>query len=235
MSTPTAPVAITAGSSLPAGCGGKARGLQAIARAGLPFPPAWSVLPEAGRGEAGSSWQVLRRLARRQREVVRMGGSGVCRVAVESRAASRELLTPAAAAAIATGVKTLEAALGCPLDVEWAWCDGEATFLQARPQTRSLRDELQPGETWTRANAREVLPELPSALTRSTITRVVDSVLRELLRRHGIRVDASIPLATYICGRPVFNERMFGTSEALGCSPGWTMTSRYRPASSRTW
>ena len=348
MNARAVPVAITESACLPAGCGGKALGLQAICRAGLAPPPAWSVLPDVGReqlgvlaaelrnrgvrlvavrssgidedgagasfagihetrlavplegladavavvarsplaprarayraqlglrpasepcavvvqamfdaacagiafsrgpnevvieaveglgelavnGEvvpemwlvqrAGSGWDALLRSRRRQRQTVRASVSGIVRVAVEP--GENELLSLGVARAIASGLAALETASGRPLDVEWGWRAGDLAFLQARAQTRPLVDALPPGEMWTRANSREVLPELPSALTRSTTTPAVDAISREILARVGMRVDAAIPLNTYVYGRPIVNERGFRPTEALGLSPEW--------------
>jgi len=47
--------------ALPAASGGKARGLAAIAAAGLPCPPAWSILPEASATDLEALAAELRR------------------------------------------------------------------------------------------------------------------------------------------------------------------------------
>jgi pyruvate,water dikinase len=168
-----------------------------------------------------AGWTVAQRQPRRQREALRIDGQGPRRVMLAEQRRSGDVLSASAAAVIAAGTRALEKALGHPLDVEWAWRDGSPAFLQARPQTRSFAPEVPPGETWTRANVREVFPEIPSAMTRSAFVPLIDRAQREVLRRQGVPVDPAIPILTCVHGRPVFNERVFAAADLLGVSRGW--------------
>jgi len=110
----------------------------------------------------------------------------------------------------------LEAAWGCPLDLEWAEEEGRIYFLQARPistlgapgqpeqeeAARPLEDIL-----WTRANLRELLPELPSVLFESLSERV-DWALN--CRRLGMSLKPGERVVRFIEGRPYFNLSLIG-------------------------
>jgi rifampicin phosphotransferase len=105
----------------------------------------------------------------------------------------------------------LEAAWGCPLDLEWAEEAGRLYFLQARSITaRAGNEKLEaaagsPGIDdilWTRANLRELLPDLPSPLFASLSERI-DWV--ENSRRLGMRVQSGDRVVRFIQGRPYFN------------------------------
>ncbi len=105
----------------------------------------------------------------------------------------------------------LEAAWGFPLDLEWAFVEGKLWFLQARPITTMRRTEAtgHTGERpaaedtlWTRANLRELLPELPSPLFASLTERIDWAALYSRL---GVRVLPGDRPVRFIEGRPYFN------------------------------
>ena len=106
----------------------------------------------------------------------------------------------------------LEAAWGLPLDIEWAFAEGRLWFLQARPITAirrpeeiSAADSDRPPEEdtlWTRANLRELLPELPSPLFASLTERIDWAGLYAQL---GVRVLPGDRPVRFIEGRPYFN------------------------------
>jgi len=111
-----------------------------------------------------------------------------------------------------------EAAWGVPLDLEWAVEGDRVSLLQARPITATtpasgiVRDEeekLPPTEDtlWTRANLRELLPDLPSPLFLSMIER---ADWREVYRRCGLVVPADGEMVRAIEGRPYFNLSLIG-------------------------
>ena len=158
---------------------------------------------------AGEGWTVVRRQPRRQRFALRHGDGGPVRVAIDGSRQRGEVLAVSAATAIAAGVRALEAAAGRPLDVAWAIAGGSVSFLQARPQTRPVSATLPGGETWSRANVRELVPELTSAFTRSSAVPALDRGARLALARQGVRIDPEVPLTTAVHGRLVYNERVF--------------------------
>lgn len=104
----------------------------------------------------------------------------------------------------------LEAAWGLPLDIEWAFAEGRLWFLQARPITaiphsEELADADRPpaeDTLWTRANLRELLPELPSPLFASLTERIDWAGLYGQL---GVRVHPEDRPVRFIEGRPYFN------------------------------
>ena len=105
----------------------------------------------------------------------------------------------------------LEAAWGCPLDLEWAVEEGRIHFLQARPITARAADRgpeadaALPGiedTLWTRANLRELLPDLPSPLFASLSERID---WQENSRRLGMSVLPGDRIVRFIQGRPYFN------------------------------
>ena len=120
-----------------------------------------------------------------------------------------------------------EAAWGVPLDLEWAVEGDRVSLLQARPITATapasgtVRDEeenLPPTEDtlWTRANLRELLPDLPSPLFLSLIER---ADWCEISRRCGLAVPADGEMVRTIEGRPYFNLSLIGAMlETFGLS-----------------
>jgi pyruvate,water dikinase len=166
---------------------------------------------------AAGAWAVARRQRRRQREALRAGPEGPVVVALPEERQRAELLSGDVAGEIAAGVRALEAAAGRPLDVEWAISSGRVAFLQARAQTRPLSADLPPGEGWTRANTRDIIPDLPCAFTRAHAVAALDRGARLTASSQGVRPDPSIPLAANVHGRVVFNERTFlAVGDALG-------------------
>ncbi|HEU5182136.1 MAG TPA: PEP/pyruvate-binding domain-containing protein [Candidatus Polarisedimenticolia bacterium] len=104
----------------------------------------------------------------------------------------------------------LEAAWGIPLDLEWAFAEERLWFLQARPITAIRRIEATGPEAravaedtlWTRANLRELLPEIPSPLFASLTERIDWAALYSQL---GVRVLPGDRPVRFIEGRPYFN------------------------------
>jgi pyruvate,water dikinase len=165
-------------------------------------------------------WRIVRSWPRRQPEAIRSGPDGVVRVPLTGPLPA---LPAGIAIAVAAGVASLERARGMPLDVEWAAKDGAVAFLQARPQTRPLEDGPPPGETWTRTNVSETVPEISSAVSRVGATDALDRLMHEVFRRLGIPIAADVPLAAAIAGRIVFNERTFAhVGDVLGIPRAWT-------------
>ncbi|MCI0568950.1 MAG: hypothetical protein L0Z52_12310 [Acidobacteria bacterium] len=105
----------------------------------------------------------------------------------------------------------LESAWGCPLDLEWAAEAGKLYFLQARPITARVENEKPEAEAgvpgladilWTRANLRELLPDLPSPLFASLSERIDWA---ENSRRLGMSFLPGDRAIRFIQGRPYFN------------------------------
>jgi pyruvate,water dikinase len=166
---------------------------------------------------AAAGWTVARRQARDQPFALRHGPDGPIRLPLEGARRRGAVLSAATAAAIADGVRALEAAAGVPLDVEWAVSAGRVSFLQARPQTRPTTSRFPPGEGWSRANLRETTPELPCALTREFFAPALDRALRLQMAALGHPADPAIPFVAVLHGRLVLNDRTFlDHCDALG-------------------
>ncbi|HSM93985.1 MAG TPA: PEP/pyruvate-binding domain-containing protein, partial [Anaeromyxobacteraceae bacterium] len=168
----------------------------------------------------GGALRVTRRWPRRQPFAIRATTAGGVRVPLDGE---RPRLPEPIALEIAAGVAALETAQGRPLDVEWAARAGKVAFLQARPQTRPLGDAaLPPGETWTRTNIRELVPEIANALGATAIFDAFGRFMRAVHRRLGVVIPDDVPILTVVAGRPVANERMFcALGDAVGVSRGW--------------
>ena len=120
----------------------------------------------------------------------------------------REPLTTRQLIAIAQMLEHVEAMMGTPQDVEWAYQDDILYLLQARPIT-AMNSSLETtfDTEWTRANFPETLPEIPSPLFVSVMERTQDRGLR-FFSQIGLDVSG---LGTYIkgiYGRPYLNLSM---------------------------
>jgi pyruvate,water dikinase len=164
-------------------------------------------------------WVVRDRRRGRQTEALLPTDGGLQRVELATDQGRTDLLDPTLCRQIADGVATLEAREGQRLDVEWVSRAGKVWFVQARPQTRPLTSELPPGEIWSRVNAREVLPEIPCAFSRSMLPIALDSAVRDVIHSYGMSTDPSVPYSTSVYGRPVFNERVMTVADRLGVTP----------------
>ncbi|HET9555135.1 MAG TPA: PEP/pyruvate-binding domain-containing protein [Anaeromyxobacteraceae bacterium] len=167
----------------------------------------------------GGTFRVTRRWPRKQPFAVRPSRTGTVRLAL---AGDRPELPEAVALELARGVAVLERARGMALDVEWAAQGGRIAFLQARPQTRPLEATLPPGETWTRTNIRELIPEIANALGASAIFDAFGSYMHRIHRELGVPLPDGVPVLAVVAGRAVANERMFcALADELGVSREW--------------
>lgn len=164
----------------------------------------------------GEGWKVVRTSPRTQAQVVLLDDGVLRRVPVRDQETLEPLLEERAAGEIAGGVRALAMRTGGPVDIEWAISGGRLSFLQCRPRTRPLKEELPVGEMWTRANVRDTYPDIPSALARSLLELTLDPGVRDHLRSCGTPVGPSVPLLATAFGRPVLNERIFLPGDLLG-------------------
>jgi len=185
-------------------------GLGKTAVDGLAVPEMLSLYLTDGR------WRIQQRMRRTQPVAFRIREGQMVRFETEEDWQHAYVLDESVASRIAADAFTLETTAGQPLDIEWTCTADNVWYLQARPQSRPLHDALPAGETWTRINAREVLPEIPSAFSRSLFVTPFDKAERRILQSYGISVDTSIPFTTSVYGRPVFNERVYTLADLLG-------------------
>ena len=100
--------------------------------------------------------------------------------------------------------KTVERTLGTPVDIEWV-CDADGVWaVQARPIT-TLTEAPHASTLWTRANLKEVFPELPSPLALSYLTLTLNRMFRTYHAAHGYSVAPDSSLVSVIHGRPYLN------------------------------
>src|SRR5437879_2886392 len=106
------------------------------------------------------------------------------------------------------GIPTAAGTLGTPVDLEWV-CDGDALWaVQARPittLTEALHASAHAPTLWTRANLKEVFPELPSPLALSYLTLALNRMFRTYHAAHGYSVAPDSRLVCVIHGRPYLN------------------------------
>ena len=224
----TEPCAVVVQPVIPGDCAGVAFGIdgdrpgvviEAVRGLGETLVDGRAVPESVTLSWGDDAWTVDRRRRGRQAEALLPSEGGFRRVALTTDHDRADLLSPTLCAAIASGVTTLEAGEGRRLDVEWVSQAGAVWFVQARPQTRPLTAELPPGEIWSRVNAREVLPEIPSAFSRSVLPNALDGAVRDVIHSYGMRTDPNVPYSTSVYGRPVFNERIYTVAERLGVPP----------------
>jgi len=107
--------------------------------------------------------------------------------------------------AIARGVKTVEQAFGVPVDVEWIFDGRQFWGVQARPITTLVEAPSQRRTLWTRANLKEVFPELPSPLAVSYLKVSLNLMFHAYHRDQGYTVPAGAELVSAFHGRPYLN------------------------------
>jgi rifampicin phosphotransferase len=115
----------------------------------------------------------------------------------------RPVLSEAEVRTLAQVVKRVEHALQQPADVEWVY-DGDTLWLvQGRPLRRGSvrRDET----FWTRANLKEVFPDLPSPLAASYLEVALNGMFREYHSAQGYAVQPAASLVRVFRGRPYLN------------------------------
>ncbi|ETX03874.1 MAG: hypothetical protein ETSY2_32070, partial [Candidatus Entotheonella gemina] len=131
--------------------------------------------------------------------------NGISRL-VETREAERGIstLTPEQLRELADLLIRIEREYGAPQDVEWCHDGDQFWIVQSRPVTAATV-AAGPDPEWTRANLREVMPDLPAPQTnRIVCDLLVEGVERfygNLLAPH----DELGPMAKVFYGRPYFN------------------------------
>jgi len=109
-------------------------------------------------------------------------------------------------------LEQVEALMGEPQDVEWAYQNNTLYLLQTRPitataeggRTVSLYEAPDFDTEWTRANHPDILPELPSPLFLSLMERTQDRGL-QFFQRMGLDVGGMGPYIKSFYGRPYLN------------------------------
>jgi pyruvate,water dikinase len=105
-------------------------------------------------------------------------------------------------------VKAVEQKFEEAVDVEWVFDSREFWAVQARPITALgvHREETpEPGTRWTRANLKEIFPELPSPLALSYLMVSLNSMFRSYHAAQGYPLPPDARLVSLFRGRPYLN------------------------------
>jgi len=119
-------------------------------------------------------------------------------------------LTTSQLQTLAQYLEQIEALMTVPQDVEWALAAESPQdkvgflFLQTRPITVLPDAATSLDVEWSRANQRELLPDLPSPLCASLMERTQDRALL-LFRQLGFNLENVGPYLKIILGRPYLN------------------------------
>jgi len=107
--------------------------------------------------------------------------------------------------------RSIEQQLGHPVDIEWAFADGDLWFLQARaiPPMRSTAVLTEPMCVWSRANFKETMPDLPSPLGLSFLQEFMDRAIIRHYRTLGCTMPPGLSSVRVIRGRPYINVSLF--------------------------
>jgi rifampicin phosphotransferase len=108
----------------------------------------------------------------------------------------------------------IEAHYGAPQDIEWCHDGAQFWIVQSRPVTAAaVPAEAQAHDSvdleWTRANAREVLPDLPSPQVLSALDDILNRAMLAYYGRLAAPVSELGPMMKSFYGRPYFNLSQF--------------------------
>ncbi len=99
-----------------------------------------------------------------------------------------------------------------PIDIEWAFCDGELFLLQVRPiTTLEKRGEISVqsydlmGMEWSRLMLIERYPDALTPFTESVMTEGFFDSFNEINKIVGIKTSPNIPMIKMMYGRPYIN------------------------------
>ncbi|MCB0164965.1 MAG: hypothetical protein KDI79_12105 [Anaerolineae bacterium] len=129
-------------------------------------------------------------------------------------------LTTAQIADLARQLEQIQALMGEPQDIEWAYQDHHFFILQTRPAT--VVPQIQPTQNleWTRHGYAQHLPSQPSPLFGALLDAIQPQVIR-FLTELGLKVDPLSPLEKLILGRPYLNLTLVKTVMAqVGVTSG---------------
>jgi pyruvate,water dikinase len=102
----------------------------------------------------------------------------------------------------------IEEHFGAPQDVEWCFDGTRFWIVQSRPVT-TTSTEGRGSIEWTRANVREVLPDLTSPQALSCLCEIIDHSTRSFYGRLLAPEEELGPMAKGFCGRAYLNFSQF--------------------------
>jgi phosphohistidine swiveling domain-containing protein len=157
----------------------------------------------------GAPGAVHRRAGHQRTLTTRRDGTNVT-VPLPSAPGQQFVLSEPQARAIARGVKSVEQAFGVPVDVEWIFDGRQFWAVQARPITTLPASPGRPQTVWTRANLKEVFPELPSPLAVSYLKVSLNLMFKAYHQGQGYTVPPDAELVSSFHGRPYLNLSLMG-------------------------
>jgi len=185
-----------------------------------------TVVIEAGRGEAAATLPVE---GAPEEYLVRLDAGQPPRVHHRNGRRSESVASVAClgtleALELARLVKVVEHVMGAPMDVEWVFDGLTFWVVQARPITTLAEPGGATGgedTLWTRANLKEVFPELPSPLALSYLSVALNRMFSAYHEGQGFALPSGAGLVGVFRGRPYLNlTLMHNMTLARGGDPG---------------
>jgi pyruvate,water dikinase len=171
-----------------------------------------SVAPDEYRRGPDGAWK-RRRGSQQSQETLTL--QGMRRHRVDPKQRRLPVLTPRQCDELERLGRQVEDLSDAPQDLEWAIHDGQVWLLQARPITGLPQQQT----VWTRANLKEVFPELPSPMTASLYERYGAHWLVRQMSSRGFATAHLGPAMRFMRGRPYFNlSLMESVASAVGAS-----------------
>ncbi|CAI4030334.1 putative Phosphoenolpyruvate synthase [Nitrospira tepida] len=188
--------------------------------------------------EQGGQWSVAEHRIQAKTRALRLGEQGVIEESIENSAATTSTLTEQELLELAATGRSVERAMGYPVDLEWTFDSQGLWLLQARPitamgsdpapvekQTEGSSKPTQPvlnnlTSVWSRANFKETLPEVPSLLSASFLEEYMEDNILTHYRALGCVIPPELTPVRVIQGRPFINVTLFQSLMAqLGGDP----------------
>ncbi len=121
---------------------------------------------------------------------------------------------------LALELEQIQAMMGEPQDIEWAWQSDTLYILQTRPVALPSPATPVIDQEWSRGSHPEFLPELPSPLFGSLLERTRGRAIN-FFNEIGLNIDGFGPYVRLILGRPYLNLSLLKRVIAqVGVNPG---------------
>jgi rifampicin phosphotransferase len=156
----------------------------------------------------GNGRPAVRRRPGRQTTLMVWRAGQLTTVRLDAAQRHRPVLRDAQVRELIGILKGIERALRVPMDVEWVSDGARFWVVQARPITALATASRSPAprrQRWTRANLKEIFPEVPSPLALSYLKRSLNRMFRTYHASHGYALPAGSSLVSVIHGRPYLN------------------------------
>jgi rifampicin phosphotransferase len=155
----------------------------------------------------GEGRPAVRRRPGRQTTLMVWRAGQLTTVRLDAAQRHRPVLRDAQVRELVGILKGIERALRAPMDVEWVSDGARFWVVQGRPITfaTASRSPAPRRQRWTRANLKEIFPELPSPLALSYLKRSLNRMFRTYHAGHGYALPAGASLVSVSHGRPYLN------------------------------